>query len=75
MQGPAKDRLRAWRKANGLSQEDFAKLVACSQQTVSNIEGGSRSPWLSLALNIERVTGGKIAARLWPPTERRGRAA
>lgn len=59
-----------------LSQEGLAELVGCSQSAISNVEEGLRAPWLALALDLERVTEGKVLARMWPPPKlRRGRAA
>lgn len=40
------------RKAQGLNQEDFAKAIRVSRQTVSSIENGKYNPSLELAFVI-----------------------
>ena len=43
------NRVEQLRKEKGLSQEDFAKAVRVSRQTVSSIETGKYNPSLELA--------------------------
>jgi len=45
------DDVRAWRKAAGLNQLEFAALLGLSRPTIARIEGGSlRAPkWMALA--------------------------
>lgn len=40
------------RKAKGITQEDFAKAIRVSRQTVSSIENGKYNPSLELAFII-----------------------
>ncbi len=40
------------RKQKGLSQEEFAKLLRVSRQTISSIENGKYNPSLELAFQI-----------------------
>ena len=55
--------LAAHRKSLGLSQEQLAReLGLASKSYISEIEGGSRTPPLRLAIKIERWSGGKITA-------------
>ena len=43
------------RKNLGLSQEEFAKAIKVSRQTVSSIENGKYNPSLKLAMDIAKV--------------------
>lgn len=47
-----KNRVEELRKAKGLNQEDFAKAIRVSRQTVSSIENGKYNPSLELAFII-----------------------
>ena len=47
-----KNRVEKMRKERGLSQEDFAKAIRVSRQTVSSIETGKYNPSLELAFTI-----------------------
>ncbi len=46
------NRVEILRKERGLSQEDFAKAIRVSRQTVSSIENGKYNPSLDLAFAI-----------------------
>lgn len=48
------------RKNLGLNQEDFAKAIKVSRQTVSSIETGKYNPSLELAFEIADFFGKKI---------------
>lgn len=48
------------RKENGLNQEEFAKALRVSRQTVSSIETGKYNPSLELAFEISAFFGRKI---------------
>lgn len=48
------------RKERGLSQEDFAKMLHVSRQTISSIETGKYSPSLKLACVIADFFGRRI---------------
>lgn len=45
------------RKARGLKQEEFARAIRVSRQTVSSIETGRYSPSLELAFTISDFFG------------------
>ena len=47
-----KNKLDELRKLNGLTQEEFAKELRVSRQTVSAIENGKYNPSLELAFEI-----------------------
>ena len=47
-----KNRVEELRKEKGLSQEEFAKAIRVSRQTVSSIETGKHNPSLELAFAI-----------------------
>ena len=46
------NRVEELRKALGLNQEDFARAIRVSRQTVSSIENGKYNPSLELAFVI-----------------------
>lgn len=48
------------RKEKGLSQEEFAKIVRVSRQTISSIETGKYNPSLELAFIISDFFGKTI---------------
>ena len=48
------------RKEKGLNQEDFAKALRVSRQTVSSIETGKYNPSLELAFEIAAFFGRRI---------------
>ena len=47
-----KNRVEQLRKEMGLSQEEFARALRVSRQTVSSIENGEYNPSLELAFQI-----------------------
>ena len=47
-----KNRVEQLRKEMGLSQEEFARALRVSRQTVSSIENGKDNPSLELAFQI-----------------------
>ncbi|SHJ76130.1 putative transcriptional regulator [Hathewaya proteolytica DSM 3090] len=47
-----KNKVEMLRKEKGLSQEEFAKAILVSRQTVSSIETGKYNPSLELAFVI-----------------------
>ena len=47
-----KNRVEQLRKEMGLSQEEFARALRVSRQTVSSIENGKYNPSLELAFQI-----------------------
>lgn len=46
------NRVEQLRKESGLNQEDFAKAIRVSRQTISSIENGKYNPSLELAFII-----------------------
>ena len=54
------NRVEQRRKERGLSQEDFAKAIRVSRQTVSSIETGRYNPSLDLAFDIADFFGKTI---------------
>lgn len=54
------NRVEELRKGLGLNQEDFAKAIRVSRQTVSSIETGKYNPSLELAFVISDFFGKPI---------------
>ena len=54
------NRVEEFRKAIGLNQEDFAREIRVSRQTVSSIENGKYNPSLELAFVISDFFGKSI---------------
>lgn len=54
------NRVEQLRKEKGLSQEEFAKAIRVSRQTISSIENGRYNPSLDLAFAIARYFGKSI---------------
>ena len=55
-----KNRVEELRKEKGLSQEEFAKALKVSRQTISSIENGKYNPSLDLAFDIADFFGKTI---------------
>ena len=55
-----KNRVEELRKEKGLNQEEFAKALKVSRQTVSSIENGKYNPSLDLAFDIADFFGKPI---------------
>ena len=51
------NRVEQLRKVRGLNQEDFARAIRVSRQTVSSIENGKYNPFLELAFTISDFFG------------------
>ncbi len=51
------NRVEQLRRARGLSQEEFARSIRVSRQTVSSIENGRYDPSLPLAFTISDFFG------------------
>ena len=49
-----KNRIEEIRKAKGIRQEDFAKALGVSRQTISSLETGRYNPSILLAYKIAR---------------------
>ena len=54
------NKVEALRKSAGLNQEEFARAIRVSRQTVSSIETGKYNPSLELAFVIADFFGKKI---------------
>ena len=52
-----KNRIEDIRKSNGIRQEDFAKAMGVSRQTISSLENGRYNPSITLAFKIARYFG------------------
>lgn len=55
-----KNRIEEIRKLQGIRQEDFAKALGVSRQTISSLETGRYNPSLQLAYKIAVFFGMKI---------------
>jgi transcriptional regulator with XRE-family HTH domain len=49
--------VRAYLEANGITQEQFARVLGISQAHLSEILSGRKRPSVAVALQIEAVTG------------------
>lgn len=49
-----KNRIEAIRKEKGIRQEDFARALGVSRQTISSLETGRYNPSIQLAYKIAR---------------------
>ena len=52
-----KNRIEEIRKERGIRQEDFAKLMGVSRQTISSLETGRYNPSIFLAHKIAQFLG------------------
>lgn len=52
-----KNKVEQLRKERGLNQDDFAKMLRVSRQTISSIETGKYNPSLELAFAITDFFG------------------
>jgi len=52
-----KNRVEEIRNAKGLRQEEFAKAMGVSRQTISSLENGRYNPSILLAYKIARYFG------------------
>ena len=55
-----KNKVEQLRKERGLSQDEFAKMLRVSRQTISSIETGQYNPSLELAFAISDFFGKPI---------------
>ena len=51
------NKIEALRKANGIRQDDFAKAIGVSRQTISSLENGRYNPSILLAHQIAHYFG------------------
>lgn len=61
-------KLRAYRIAKGLSQEDLAASVGVKKSTVSRIEQGKRVPSMGLVARFVELSEGELSADDFMPT-------
>ena len=52
-----KNRIEEIRKARGIRQEDFARALGVSRQTISSLETGRYNPSIFLAYRIAKFFG------------------
>ena len=52
-----KNRIEAIRKERGIRQDEFAKLMGVSRQTISSLETGRYNPSIYLAYKIAKFFG------------------
>lgn len=52
-----KNRIEAIRKERGIRQEEFAKAMGVSRQTISSLENGRYNPSILLAYKIAKYFG------------------
>ena len=52
-----KNRIEEIRRANNIRQEDLAKMLGVSRQTISSLENGRYDPSIHLAYRIARHFG------------------
>ena len=52
-----KNRIEEIRRERGIRQEDFAKQVGVSRQTISSLENGRYNPSIMLAYKIAKYFG------------------
>ena len=54
MSGDMKNRIESIRKERGIRQDEFAKLMGVSRQTISSLETGRYNPSIYLAYKIAK---------------------
>ena len=52
-----KNRIEAIRKERGIRQEEFAKSLGVSRQTISSLENGRYNPSIQLAFKLAHYLG------------------
>ena len=60
------ERMRRARQDAGLSQEELARRIEASRQTVNMIERGDYNPSLHLCISICRTLGKTLDELFWP---------
>ncbi|MBQ5559651.1 MAG: helix-turn-helix transcriptional regulator [Lachnospiraceae bacterium] len=58
-------RLKAARAGLDMSQEDLAKAVGVSRQTISAIEKGDYNPTINLCISVCKVLGKTLDELFW----------
>ncbi|MBR3518373.1 MAG: helix-turn-helix transcriptional regulator [Lachnospiraceae bacterium] len=62
-------RLKAARAGKDLSQDDLAKAVGVSRQTINAIEKGDYNPTINLCISICHVLGKTLDELFWDEVE------
>lgn len=62
-------KIQQLREAAGLSQDELARAIGCSQSTLSNYELGKRRLYLSKLEQIAKVLGQPLTAFLEPDSD------
>ena len=63
------ERMRQARQNAGLSQEELARRIGASRQTVNMIERGDYNPSLHLCISICQTLGKTLDELFWPEHE------
>ncbi|MGI6510300.1 MAG: helix-turn-helix transcriptional regulator [Erysipelotrichaceae bacterium] len=63
-------RLKVARVELGMSQEDLAKAVGVTRQTIGAIENGSYNPTLNLCIDICKATNKTLNDLFWEEDEK-----
>ena len=63
------ERMREARQNAGLSQEELARRIGASRQTVNMIERGDYNPSLHLCISICQTLGKTLDELFWPEHE------
>ena len=63
------ERMRQARQNAGLSQEELARRIGASRQTVNMIERGDYNPSLHLCISICQTLGKTLGELFWPEHE------
>ena len=58
-------KLKAARAGLDMSQDQLAKAVGVSRQTINSIEKGDHNPTIKLCINICRVLGKSLDELFW----------
>ena len=58
-------KMKAARELKKMSQEDLAKAVGVTRQTIGMIEAGDYNPTLNLCISICRVLGQTLDGLFW----------
>lgn len=69
------ERLKAWRKTAGFSQEEMAKRLGVSRSYLNQVEKGKRSPGERLVNTFSQLSRSGISARIREDPPDAGRAA
>ena len=62
-------KLKAARAGQDMSQDDLAKAVGVSRQTINSIEKGDYNPTIGLCISICKVFNKTLDELFWPEEE------